>query len=323
MDLTKFNSMSGRQELYEDILSRLTNQMHWFFSQFARLIGFPKGMPASVEISTLLTDKDQTVLPVYKPQSDTEIFSSWSEVIWGHLPKSYPIPRFFFTDTEHGLGYYNFYFIRYKNMFFLPDQISEFLQVNNILDCGTSLDKLEVLRESIFIGLTFYMLIVNIRALMFWFLSINTYVIPWILLNTFVDWSDDLIDAISPVITGVSVGTLILTTLTGILADSVNRFVFTMPYLPSEGYKTMRLIDDQERLIPTIQFDGLPQLWYQHTIPNIIREYWFYNEPKIFAFMYRTYPELQILPDGLTVNEISPVILKKLEVLSSGLIIFN
>ena len=302
--------MIGRQEIYQNLLDNLTIFIDKCFKSFARLIGSPNGMQRSVEMDTLLTDQYQTVLPIYKPQADREIFTSWSEVLWGHLPKTYVIPRYPFIDIEHGLGYYNFYFIKYKNMFFLPDSISEFLQVNNILDCATSMVKIEVIRETIFIGLTFYMLIVNIRALMFWFLSINTYGLPWILLNTFVDWSDDLIEAISPVITGVSVGTMILTTLIGILADSINRFVFTMPYLPSEGYQISRYIDEQ--LITTIQFDGLPQLWYEHPIPNAIREFWFYNEPNIFSFMYKTYSDLQILPDGLTIHDIDPIFLKKL-----------
>lgn len=318
MDFTKFNSMSGRQDLYLDILAWLTDLMDQFFRLFCRFIGSPKGMSASAQIETLLTDKYQTVLPAYVPEVDRPVYDSWSRILWGHLPETYVIPRVSFIDTEQGLGYYNFYFIRYRNMFFLPDSISEFLQVNDILGCATSMDKIEAIRESIFIGLTFYMLIINFRALMFWFLSINTYGLPWILLNTFVDWSDDLIDAISPVISGVSVGTMILTTLVGMLADSLNRFVFTMPYLPSEGYKTTRLIDG--RLMPTIQFDGLPKLWYEYQIPNVIREYWFYDEPNIFGFMYKTYTDLQILPDGMTIEDINPLFLKKFEIVSSILL---
>ena len=313
--IAQFSSMSGRQQLYEDMVFGLTKWISGLFDKFSRLIGSPKGMSMSSPIETILTGKDQTVLPIYRAETDPETFTSWSKVVWGHLPKTSVILRNEFVDLERGLGYYNFYFIRYKNIFFLPDAISEYLQVNDILDCATSLAKVEAIREALFIGLSVYMVIVNVRTILFWFLTINSYTIPWIILHTFVDWTDDIIEAISPVIAGVSPGTMILTTIIGILSDGLNRCLFTMPYLPSEGYKVTKLIED--RLMPVLQFEGLPKLWYEHPIPNSIREYWFYDDPNIFGFMYKTYPELQILPDGLTVDDINPLFLKSLGIISS------
>jgi len=319
--IAKFSSMAGRQELYADMVSFFTKRFDGFFRWFSRLIGSPKGMPIQSPIETLLTGKDQTVLPLYVPEYELPNYDSWSTVIWGHMPKTSVIPRIGFISPERGLGYYNFYFVRYKSMFFLPDNISEFLQVNDILDCATSVSKIEAIRESVFIGLTFYMVIVNVRTILFWFLTVNTYTIPWILLHSFVDWTDDIVEAISPVVGGVSPGAMILTTAIGILSDSLNRFVFTMPYLPSEGYKATRLVED--RLMPVIQFDGLPRLWYEHPIPNAIREYWFYDEPSIFGFMYQTYPDLQILPDGLTVDDVNPIFLQKIEIFVSLIFYFK
>jgi len=313
--IAKFSSMAGRQELYADMVSYFTKRFDQFFRGFSRLIGSPKGMPIHSSTETLLTGKDQTALPLYVPEYERPNFDSWSTVIWGHLPKTCAIPRINFINTEQGLGYYNFYFIRYKSMFFLPDSISEFLQVNDIFDCATTISKIEAIREAVFIGLCLYMVIINVRALLFWFLSFNSYTIPWILIHSFVDWTDDIVEAISPVIGGVSPGAMILVTVVGILSDSLNRFLFTMPYLPSEGYKTFRLVED--RVMPVIQFDGLPRLWYEYPIPNAIREYWFYDEPSIFGFMYNAYPELQILPDGLTVDDVNPIFLQKIEIFLS------
>jgi hypothetical protein len=49
-------------------------------------------------------------------------------------------------------GFYNFYIENYKNIYFLPDWLSEFLQVR--LNLCLDLTLLETIREVLFVGLT-------------------------------------------------------------------------------------------------------------------------------------------------------------------------
>jgi hypothetical protein len=51
---------------------------------------------------------------------------TWFEMIFGPSPKAETVPRYIYENKE---GFYNFYIENYKNIYFLPDWFSEFLQV--------------------------------------------------------------------------------------------------------------------------------------------------------------------------------------------------
>jgi hypothetical protein len=57
----------------------------------------------------------------------------------------------------------------------------------------------------------------------------------------------------------------------GVVADSLNHLVFTMPFLPSEGEEL--LINQQMKDV--LVFHYLPILWYRYPVPNDIREFWY------------------------------------------------
>jgi hypothetical protein len=65
---------------------------------------------------------------------------------------------------------YNFYIENYKNIYFLPDWLSEFLQVTITFCLDITLFR--EIREVLFIGLVIYSQIV-IRITLSWFIYIN------------------------------------------------------------------------------------------------------------------------------------------------------
>jgi hypothetical protein len=85
----------------------------------------------------------------------------------------------------------------------------------------------------------------------------------------------------------------------GVLADSLNHLVFTMPFLPSEGEETKLLINQQMKDV--LVFHYLPILWYRYPIPNEIREFWYNERPDILNYMQKAYKDLdiQFLPDKI------------------------
>jgi hypothetical protein len=47
-------------------------------------------------------------------------------MIFGPTPKVEAVPRYIYESKEE--GFYNFYIENYKNIYFLPDWLSEFIQ---------------------------------------------------------------------------------------------------------------------------------------------------------------------------------------------------
>jgi hypothetical protein len=85
----------------------------------------------------------------------------------------------------------------------------------------------------------------------------------------------------------------------GVIADSLNHVVFTMPFLPSEGEPTKLFFNQQTKDV--LVFHYLPILWYRHPIPNEIREFWYQERPDILNYMEKVYKDLdiQFLPDQI------------------------
>jgi len=274
-----------------------------FFKTIARLFGYPKnpGMPTIENISdeVYLRSKFLNSLPVHQtswPPRETP--ENWWEVFLGTNPKVDTIPRYIYESQEE--GFYNFYIENYKNMYFLPDWFSQFLQLN--LNFCLDLTLLENLRESTFVALVVYSQIVMLRIALSWFILINPYSVPWCYIAAAVDWTEEILQGIVPSVLGVNVtGTIFLGVL-GSIADSLNHLVLTMPYLPREGEPAKLLINNQ--LKDVLVFHYLPILWYRYPIPNKIREFWYTERPDILEYLQRSYHNLdvQFLPDNIEVT---------------------
>jgi hypothetical protein len=120
--------------------------------------------------------------PIQRPET-------WFETVVGPTPKIDAIPRYVYENREE--GFYNFYIENFKNAYFLPDWLSEFLQVR--LHFCLDITLLETIREVLFIGLVIYSNIVILRITLSWFIYINPYTVPWCYVVSAVDWTEEVL----------------------------------------------------------------------------------------------------------------------------------
>lgn len=264
-----------------------------FFKKTAQLFGYPDnpGMSVTPDISNEIEFRSEFInnLPTHKtfwpPIQRPE---TWFEMILGPTPKVEIVPRY--TYESKGEGFYNFYIENYKNIYFLPDWLSEFIQVR--LHICLDMTVLETIREILFVGLMVYSQLVILRIALAWFISINPYTVPWCYLAAAVDWTEDVLQGIVPAILGVNITGSVFLGILGVIADSLNHLVFTMPFLPSEGEETKVLINQQMKNV--LVFHYLPILWYRYPIPDEIREFWYQERPDILTYMQTAYRDLNV-----------------------------
>ena len=214
--------------------------------------------------------------------------STLSQVFFGSYPSMMNIDRTYYEHKSD--GFYNFYVPNYKNIFFLPDWLSQWIQIN--FDISVDTTPLEVIQQAVFLILIGFFFLVEFRMKLYWFLTINPYTRPWVYLISLTDWIQDFMTGLSPVILGVDLTAPLILGLTGKVADSLNHLVFTMPFLPSEGQPGKMLIDQE--VTDVILFRYLPSLWYTHPIPDKLREFWYNQRRDIFNFMQKNYGHLDI-----------------------------
>ena len=277
-----------------------------FFEKIAGLFGYPTN-PGMLTISDLPSDISNTSdisnrsrfldslprhrtfwPPIQRPET-------WFEMIFGPSPKVETLPRYIYESKEE--GFYNFYIENYRNIYFLPDWFSEFLQVR--LHICLDITILETIREVLFVGLVVYSQIVILRIALSWFIYINPYTFPWCYLVAAVDWTEEVLQGVVPAILGVNITGSVFLGILGVVADSLNHLVFTMPFLPSEGEETKLLVNQQMKDV--LVFHYLPVLWYRYPIPNEIREFWYKERPEILNYMQKAYKDLdiQFLPNNI------------------------
>lgn len=274
-----------------------------FFKNIAQLFGYPNnpGMPTLRDLPTELYARAEFLdtLPQHKtfwpPVQRPE---TWFEMIFGPTPKTETIPRYIYESTEE--GFYNFYIENYKNIYFLPDWLSEFIQIR--FNLAVDITVLETIREVLFVGLMVYSQILVLRIAISWFIYINPYTVPWCYLAAAVDWTEDVLQGIVPAILGVNITGSVFLGIIGVVADSLNNLVFTMPFLPSEGEESKLLINGQMKDV--LVFHYLPILWYRYPIPDTLRKFWYEERPDILNYMKNAYENLgiQILPNGISIE---------------------
>ena len=289
----------GLDEKFAPVRIAFYDKVSELFIIIASQFGYPdnSGMPTISRFPTGVQPNGASIesLPkriTYFPPAQRP--ENWFEMIFGTTPRVEPMPRYIYETQDE--GFYNFYIENYKNIFFLPNWLSEFIQVK--LNICLDISVLEIVREVLFIGLVIYSQMVILRIALSWFIYINPYTFPWSYLTTAIDWTEDALQGVIPSIFGVNItGSVFLGTL-GILADSLNHLVFTMPFLPSEGQPTKLVINNQMKDV--LVFHYLPTLWYKYPIPNDIREFWFRERPDILKYMQTAYGDLglHLLPDS-------------------------
>jgi hypothetical protein len=285
-------------ETFTSIRLTFYNKIGELFEKIASTLGYPEnpGMPIEANNKVLNIQDWMETMPeriTYFPPAQRP--ETWFEMIFGPVPKVEPLPRYIYeTQSE---GFYNFYVENYKNLFFLPDWLSEFIQVK--LHICLDISALEISREILFIGLVLFSQMIALRIALAWLIYINPYTFPWSYLVTSVDWTEEALQGLVPSVFGVNVTGSVFLGAIGSLADSLNNLVFTMPFLPSEGEPTRLVMNNQIKDV--LVFHYLPVLWYRHMIPNDIRRFWMDERPDILEYMQRAYHDLNltVLPDKL------------------------
>ena len=270
------------------------------FKKIAGLFGYPEnpGMPTFLDVPNEASTRSKFIknLPLHQTSwPPVQRPETWFEMIFGPSPKVDAVPRFIYESKEE--GFYNFYIENYKNIYFLPDWLSEFIQVK--LHICLDITILETIREVVFVGLLVYSQIVILRIALSWYISINPYTVPWCYIAAAVDWTEEVLQGMVPAILGVNITGSVFLGILGVIADSLNHLVFTMPFLPSEGVETELIINQQIRDV--LVFHYLPILWYRHPIPNEIREFWYKERPDILNYMHKAYQDfdIQFLPNNI------------------------
>ncbi len=267
-----------------------------FFETIATRFGYPEnpGMPTIPDVTN--RSEFLSSLPRHKtfwpPAQRPE---TWFEMIFGTYPKLEPVNRYIYESQEE--GFYNFYIENYRNIYFFPDWLSEFIQIR--LNICLDITNLEMMREIIFVALVIYSQIVVLRVALAWLIFLNPYTFPWAYIVAAVDWTEDVFQGIIPAVFGVNLTTSIFLGGIGVLGDSLNHLVFTMPFLPSEGEEKKFLINGQVKDV--LVFHYFPILWYRHPIPNELREYWYKERPEILEYLQKFYHDvdIQFLPDNM------------------------
>nr|YP_009308886.1 hypothetical protein [Toxarium undulatum]YP_009308950.1 hypothetical protein [Toxarium undulatum]AOS86629.1 hypothetical protein [Toxarium undulatum]AOS86693.1 hypothetical protein [Toxarium undulatum] len=300
--------------LFLFIAARFVDIVGFFYRIVARFFGYPNnpGMPA-IKPEDLDTFFAKSSYPrFFQPLDISSLPHTWAESFIAKAPPLTQMPKFFYQSQTD--GFYSFYIDLYSNNYFLPDWLSEWLQLTFNISLDTTF--LEFIQEGIFVFLIIYMKFIAIRINLFWFITINPFIRPWIYITSLVDWAYDITAGIVPGLFGVDVGIVLFFSIIGKLADIVNSIIFTMPFLPSEGElgeikkdflefsidsDVAFLNDDEAKQKTVIFFRNLPYLWYTHPIPNDIREFWFHKRPDILNYMVESYKQLEInfYPDDI------------------------
>ena len=271
------------------------------FEKVAHYFGYPEnpGMPIFSNLSNQMYGESELLdtLPkrvTYFPPAQRP--ETWFDMIFGPAPKVEILPRYIYETREE--GFYNFYMENYRNLFFLPDWLSEFIQIR--LNICLDISLLETIREVLFIGFVFYSQMVVLRITISWLIWINPYRFPWSYLTAAVDWTEDVFQGLVPSVLGVNVTGSVFLGALGAVGDSLNQLIFTMPFLPSEGDVTQLVINNETKDV--LVFHYLPILWYKYPIPNEIREFWYFKRPDILEYMQTAYKDLnlQVLPDNFS-----------------------
>jgi hypothetical protein len=277
-----------------------------FLDSITRFLGYPDvpGMPI-LPVDSKARDQlmGQDLLPKHIteiPPTQVQRPETLTEALFGTFPYTMPIEKHFYQHKAE--GYYNFYVENYRNMYFLPDWLSGYIQIHFNITVDHS--NLELCRDVFFYVILLYGAIVSIRTTLFWMLAINPYTFPWVFAVDFVDWVYDALAGILPCFVGIDLVPSIFAMLIGKVTDSANHLVFTMPFLPSEGNKVKMLIDGE--LKDVVQFHYLPYLWYKYPIPMNLREFWYSERPDILNFMEKNYSQFAInfrpLSSGSEIN---------------------
>ena len=276
-----------RKLQFIDILEKIVEKIATWFFRYPNVPGMDTQPPYDPTKVTLEGYVRQ--LPVHQTRlPPAPAPTHLSEVIFGNIPQFNKINRILFQHKTE--GFYNLYIPDYQNLWFLPDWLSKWIQLN--LEITIDVTPLEHVQQALFIALILFYFLLEFRMKLYWFLTINPYTRPWIYFIALTDWLNDWVSGLAPVIFGIDASPILVLAVVGKAADSLNHLVFTMPFLPSEG--AVGKLMGTDKVENVILFRYLPILWVDEPIPNSLREFWYEKRPDILKFMQENYGQLDI-----------------------------
>lgn len=300
---TKFSSINWTYYVYKyyEAIQKLYDTV-----LYNKLFGFEednKGMPVYYEdpSKSWIFVKYMSNAPTHMAANYNEIKAmDWMEVFFGQRKPMNQIARTAIENIDD--GFYGFSHQNYRNVFYLSDSVSTFIQLQlNQPDAKV----LELYHTGFYDFLIFYTAMWNFRLLMSWYLYINVYTRPWCYLASGLDWMEEVFGGAAPSFLGASSAGIVIGILLGQFADALNHLVFTMPYLPSEGEHWLTPTGELHRTTSVamveqiVKYHYFPRLWYFNGIPDQIRVDWFENNIFYLEYYYKLYGlyQIQVLPD--------------------------
>lgn len=285
------------EDLYFFLIHSLIDGVIVVSRWIASLAGFPTipGMPIGPAFTkfywydSLKERLEIRVVDFPPPSYARNLF----EILIGDCPKVHQTERIFFQSPID--GYFNFYVENYKNIYFMPNWLSEMLQVR--LNFCQDIELLEMGREVLFIIIVTYYYMLSFRLLLAWVVNINPYGFPLAYFTSATDWFEEAYGGYFPTVLGVNLATPAFFIIIGKIADSLNHLIFTMPFLPNEGEPMKVLLNG--KFTDILVFRHLPALWYEYGVPNDLREHWYTENQDFFKELQKTYEDVNFLPDRL------------------------
>jgi len=215
--------------LLKILISRVLNILTIIFGLFYKVQAFvfyllfsSKGLikDRNVKISMDSLPLEQVFTHPDQPYSKIDTLK---KILFTQSKDRVDIPKFFYNNVVDGPC--SFYVDTYKNLTFLPDFISSWLQLH--LNIGANTSELEIFRTNIVYGLWIYLLLFNLRITLYWFLGFNHFKQPTLAFTALFDW---IYQIPLPGIFSIDFCAVFLLTVTTEIQNYVAGLVFTMPY---------------------------------------------------------------------------------------------
>jgi hypothetical protein len=285
--MTLANEIIYRKLQFIDTLETFVEKIATYFFNYPEVLGMDVQPPYDAQ--KIAFEQYVRQLPVHQTRTPPPAMpTKLSEVFFGNVPEFHKITRTLYQHKKD--GFYNIHIPDYQNIWFLPDWLSKWIQLN--LEITVDVAPLEHVQQAIFVALVLFYFLIEFRVKLYWFLTINPYTRPWVYLIALTDWLNDWVAGMAPVLFGLDYSPTLVLMVIGKLADSLNHLVFTMPFLPSEG--TLGRIMSSDKMETVILYRFLPSLWMDEPIPDSLREFWYEQRPDILKFMKKNYHQLDI-----------------------------
>lgn len=224
-----------------------------------------------------------------------ELITDWIHIF---VPKRPPLVfhRLFVYTTEENP---HFCFYVHRSAVFLPDFITQFLQLYCGFNLADDIASLIIIQKSLVIFLSVFLKIIGIKFVLDFWLIFNPYSFPWWILTALVEKFSMMLENLIPTIEGFPLLVPIVITSMQQFVVVLKRVVFTMPYLPSE--KLAVRFRYNLRYIKMYKFEGFPKLWEKYGIPNALREQWYNDDPEVIKSLMTNFSDKKVdfLPDRI------------------------